>query len=386
MNKYAVSLLCDSGAFSAWTRNESIDLAAYIKFVQEYKHLLWQYVCLDVIPGRLHERRTPEQLEAGAMASYRNLQIMKDAGLRPIPVFHQQEDFKWLDKMLKDGEDYIGISPLDDTDRRSQVKWMDQCFSVLTDSKGYPLVKTHGFGTTHPLLMFRYPWSSADSTTWVLTPAYGQIYVPVYEEGRPNYHAPPMRVIMSGEPRASAASNKNQFDMLGPRQQDTVRQFLQEEVGVCVGEARYLPNARRKCVLIYYQRLAEQTQGVRFLHKSSSLLNGYHSFSKKQGIKGMQMHMVFATVIAPALSQLLNDANARYRLLSYYMLRETPDLLEHYVTHGAPSLERYERKQPKPDWKSKSYRNYRLSVIIRRGEKSRLEREQNATQGIPGSP
>ena len=41
---------------------------------------------------------------------------MKEAGLNPLPVFHQDEEFRWLKKCLEDGEDYICLSA-------SQLVW-----------------------------------------------------------------------------------------------------------------------------------------------------------------------------------------------------------------------------------------------------------------------
>ena len=54
------------------------------------------YANLDVIPGRSDRVRTTADAEVSAEQSYRNLQIMKDAGLKPLPVFHHGEHFRWL--------------------------------------------------------------------------------------------------------------------------------------------------------------------------------------------------------------------------------------------------------------------------------------------------
>jgi hypothetical protein len=37
----------------------------------------------------------------------------------------------------------------------------------LTDPDGTPKVKVHGFGLTNIQLLFRYPWYSVDSTSWL---------------------------------------------------------------------------------------------------------------------------------------------------------------------------------------------------------------------------
>jgi hypothetical protein len=108
--KPLIKVMLDSGAYSAWRQSGTIAIDDYIRFVRDVEPCVHTYVNLDVIPGALERPRTWNDTQASADASYRNLQKMKDAGLRPLPVFHQGEDFKWLEKMLADGEDYIGIS------------------------------------------------------------------------------------------------------------------------------------------------------------------------------------------------------------------------------------------------------------------------------------
>jgi hypothetical protein len=108
--KPRIELFLDSGAYTAWTKGQTIDVRDYIKFVREAEPWIAIYANLDVIPGGSDRVRTTADAEASAAQSVRNLQIMKDAGLKPLPVFHQGEHFRWLDRMLVDGEDYIGIS------------------------------------------------------------------------------------------------------------------------------------------------------------------------------------------------------------------------------------------------------------------------------------
>ena len=108
-----MDILLDSGAFSAWSLGERIDLSAYIGFVRANKDLIYRSINLDKIPGDFGIREwRPEEIEAAAAASYANQQKMKGAGLNPIPVFHQDEHFRWLEKYLADDEDYICLSAI----------------------------------------------------------------------------------------------------------------------------------------------------------------------------------------------------------------------------------------------------------------------------------
>ena len=81
-----------------------------------------------------------EAVEQSAKQSYHNLQVMKDAGLSPIPVFHQGERFDRQQRMLDDAESYIGLSPFSRSHRSDIIAWLDQCFAVL---KSTPDVQTH---------------------------------------------------------------------------------------------------------------------------------------------------------------------------------------------------------------------------------------------------
>ena len=108
-----MDILLDSGAFSAFNLGEHIDLDDYIGFVKANKGLIYRCINLDKIPGNFGIREwRPEGIEAAAAASYANHQKMKEAGLNPIPVFHQDENFRWLEKYLADGEDYICLSAI----------------------------------------------------------------------------------------------------------------------------------------------------------------------------------------------------------------------------------------------------------------------------------
>ena len=158
-----MNILLDSGAFSAWSRGQRIDLDDYVDFVKANQHLIDRCVNLDVIPGNFGNREwRPEAIEAAATASYANQQKMKEAGLNPLPVFHQDEDFRWLDKYLEDGEDYICLSASQSARRDEKLTWLRKCSEVLCP-QGRPLVRTHGLGETSTLICHQFPFTSVDS-------------------------------------------------------------------------------------------------------------------------------------------------------------------------------------------------------------------------------
>jgi hypothetical protein len=85
LNATVVDLLFDSGAFSAWLRDTTIPIKDYIAYLHDHKHLMGAYVGLDVIPGQNGRTRTTDEVRVAGKASYKNQQIMLDAGSEPHP-------------------------------------------------------------------------------------------------------------------------------------------------------------------------------------------------------------------------------------------------------------------------------------------------------------
>ena len=168
-------LFADSGAFSAWTRKEEIDIEEYSTFVRYHIGYLEAYAALDVIPTSTH----PEALEQAASMSWENYQNMIEDGLDPIPIYHYGESRKWLDKILESGCKYIGLGGMGNANRRERLAWLDSIFNSLPND-----INTHGFGVSVIDLLFRYPWYSADSTTWLMTSSMGKVFIPRHEGGQ----------------------------------------------------------------------------------------------------------------------------------------------------------------------------------------------------------
>lgn len=176
-------LFIDSGAFSAHTKGKSVDVDDYIKFINEIDDYVFVFAQVDKIPGEFRKEKTPEQLAAAPKESWDNYLYMVDkvkSRDKLLPVFHQGEDFKWLVNMLEyrhpDGKpiDYIGISPANDVHVNDKRDWIERVFKVIKNSSN-PNVKTHAFGMTSLNLLEIYPFTSADSTSWIMCGAMGSI-------------------------------------------------------------------------------------------------------------------------------------------------------------------------------------------------------------------
>lgn len=159
MTKAKVSIIIDSGAFSAWRLGKAIDLEKYCDYLLANADWITHYVALDVI--------NPLSTEAAAKASFDNLVRMRARGLRPIPVYHVGEDISWLFRMLDLGCDYIGLSASSLVSRNKVDDWYAWAWSHLVNSSGLPIVKAHAFGEGRVESLKRFPWYSADSTSWI---------------------------------------------------------------------------------------------------------------------------------------------------------------------------------------------------------------------------
>ena len=89
-------------------------------------------------------------------------------------MFHEGEDFQWLEKMLKQPDmQYIGLSPHTETKSSERFQFCKECFKRIYEI--HPEVKTHGFGLTVLDILPYFNFTSVDSTTWSLLAINGRI-------------------------------------------------------------------------------------------------------------------------------------------------------------------------------------------------------------------
>lgn len=178
-------LFIDSGAFSAHTKGKEVDVDDYIKFMNDIDDVTYIFAQVDKIPGKFGQPKTPQQLADAPRESWENYLYMVDkvkSRDKLLPIFHQGEDFKWLENMLEykhpDGKPiwYIGVSPANDVSVSEKKKWLEVVFRIIKESSN-PNVHTHAFGMTSLNVLEQYPFTSADSTSWLLSAANGSIII-----------------------------------------------------------------------------------------------------------------------------------------------------------------------------------------------------------------
>jgi len=187
MKKKGLWVMLDSGAFTWWNKNVGTNREVknvigtdwsrsvvfeqykreYIDWLKKFASDIDVYVTLDVIfnPDR----------------SWEIWKEMKDEGLNPMPVVHYGADYRYIEKYLEEGAEYLGIGGL--ACRRSdRSQWIDGIFKnfVRVDREDELYPKVHFFAATAPEIFRRYPLYSADSTAWKKIAAYGCIPVPLW--------------------------------------------------------------------------------------------------------------------------------------------------------------------------------------------------------------
>jgi len=158
-----MNFFLDSGAFSALTQGGTIDLEAYMDFIQTNSEYINVYANLDVI--------------GNVEASWQNQEIMEKAGLTPLPVFHVEDPFEYLDKCME--YEYFCLGGMASATQDLRLSFLDKCwYTICNTPDNMPKNKVHGFGMTSHRLMYRYPWYSVDSTSWSQTAGFGNVFIP----------------------------------------------------------------------------------------------------------------------------------------------------------------------------------------------------------------
>ena len=180
-------LFIDSGAYTAHTKGIDIDVDDYIDFINTIDDKVTVFAQVDKIPGRWGQPKTVEQLLEAPKLSWDNYLYMVNKVKSPeklIPIFHQGEDFKWLINMLNykyENEKlkgqyikYIGVSCNKELSTKDWINWFTEVYKVIKMSPN-PNVKTHAFGMTSLKVLEQFPFTSADSTSWVRSAGFGNI-------------------------------------------------------------------------------------------------------------------------------------------------------------------------------------------------------------------
>ncbi|WP_182101604.1 hypothetical protein [Niallia taxi] len=140
--------IVDPGVFSFMNKPEKakdFSIKKYAEFIVEHKEYLLGYLNYDW--GTWEEMK----------ANYDYLS--RKTGIRPIPVWIPEYGFETLDELINEDHPLIAIGRLLKMHKSHQKKLFDKLFEK------YPNQNFHALGVSGEWL-FRYPFYSADSTSW----------------------------------------------------------------------------------------------------------------------------------------------------------------------------------------------------------------------------
>lgn len=171
-----ITLLLDSGAFTAWNKGHEMHLHDLLPVYFDFMNAYWReskeiyLINLDKIPGSPGRTADTAEIEEAIEISDKNYEILvKEFGSRVLPVYHQNENEARL-RQICAMTDYICVSPRNDLPEGQRVKWSQEVHSKIPRS-----IKTHGLAATGDLMMATVPWTSVDSASWIFTASVGNV-------------------------------------------------------------------------------------------------------------------------------------------------------------------------------------------------------------------
>lgn len=231
-------LFLDSGAFSAFTKGAVIDLQRYSDFIKQWSDIIDVASNVDII-GRDNEQ-----------GSYDNQKRLELLGVDIKPVHHARDRDEWLTRYLSEGYDHLFLGGMVPETTPYLLEWLDRIWArYLTNPDGTPKIKVHGFGLTTEVLMYRYPWYSVDSTTWLNGNKFGVCFMDMPLEDGTTFRK---KITFSKESPLQLKYDAH-YDTFAPEIQKRISDYV-EEKGYTIEQLRTQYGSRSRWNLEYYTR------------------------------------------------------------------------------------------------------------------------------------
>ncbi len=151
------SFVFDNGAFSVWKRGETLDVAGYMAWVQEWcRHPGFEWALI------------PDEIEGNEADNDKHIEAWKDSGLAlyGVPVWHLHESIDRLASLCDDWRTVALGSSGQWATPGTQSWWrrIAEAMNSISDADGKPPAKLHGLRMLDPDIFTHLPLSSADST------------------------------------------------------------------------------------------------------------------------------------------------------------------------------------------------------------------------------
>lgn len=152
---YKPNIMLDSGAYSAFNKGKSIDFKSYMNYIEINKNYIQYYFNLDEIGD-------PD-------ISFWSYLVMKKKNFNPIPVFHYNENEKYLEHYIKRNEKYIALGgTVPEKNKTKIAEWINYIINK------YPQIEFHHLGSTSKIILEKcIKLKSCDSSTWIIQAVMG---------------------------------------------------------------------------------------------------------------------------------------------------------------------------------------------------------------------
>ena len=144
---YRPEIMLDSGAYSAFTKGQSVNLFDYMKYIVKNDEYISRYITLDVIGD-------PFSTEA-------YYEIMLRKGFRPMPVYHFGDDASVMSQYIANRASMVALgNTVPIRDKAEVAKWCKEIHEQ------YPSVELHLLGSCSQKIIDCGAVSTCDSSTW----------------------------------------------------------------------------------------------------------------------------------------------------------------------------------------------------------------------------
>lgn len=159
-----VSVMVDSGAFSADTQGHTITVTEYAQWLTDLaRPILGPHMTVALNLDVLRD----------STASMRNWQRLRDQGHPTIPVTHLGDSATVLDAYAQHGVDYIALGAMVGRSVARKMRWAAHIHRHVHDH--HPHVRLHGLGVGGQKLVEALPWYSVDSSGFGSAYRYGAL-------------------------------------------------------------------------------------------------------------------------------------------------------------------------------------------------------------------
>ena len=181
IDKRHCKAFCDSGAYGAAHSGKEINLDQYIEFINDTPECE-VFAVLDEIPWPEVNAETAKISSDNTWKNYLYMleRVKPEYRDKLVCAYHCGEPYGHLKRILEgvDGYKpaYIALGGRAGVSTAKLYSLLDNYFWKIIEESSNPNVKVHAFGVTVFDMLERYPWYSADSTTWLRTGIAGNIH------------------------------------------------------------------------------------------------------------------------------------------------------------------------------------------------------------------